>query len=78
MDPRKFVIWPACGASGTMDWLLTKPMFVDCPKYGVLNALNNSVRNCVFTRSVMEKFLKMEASRFRWPGEIKIFLPAFP
>ena len=73
-------------------WIFRPPFVVEvtCPKFvavvllcgaaklGVLNALKNSPLNCALTRSVTEKFLTIDPSRLRWPGDVRMLRPALP
>ena len=45
---------------------------------GWLSTLNNSPRNCKWTRSETAKSLNKEVSRLKRPGPRRIFLPASP
>ena len=65
-------------------------MLTICPKLGdaktltglakltMLNALKNSPRNSILTRSVTGKYLMTEMSTFRWFGPRRIFRPLSP
>src|SRR5258706_8290637 len=47
-------------------------------KLAWLRALKNSARNCVFSLSLILKFLKREKSRFESPGAVSVLRPRFP
>ena len=66
---RRLRISPTRGASGVIEASETNPRLLGWPKYGVLEALNASARNCTLIFSVTAKFLNSEKSRLRWPGE---------
>src|SRR6185369_14765739 len=75
---RRLRISPTRGASGVTELGEMNPRLFGWPKNGVLKALKASPRNCTFNCSVSVKFLNMEKSRFLWPGEVMMFLPALP
>src|SRR4029078_10351333 len=69
------VIFPA--ADGTFP-ALSKITGLGRPKFVWLSALNASMRNCVFTRSVTWKFLKSDILRVVTPARFSVLRPTFP
>ena len=88
MGNARLVIWPGPwariwlgklppGAEGR-NWVEADRKLFGGLKFGVLNMLNISARNCNFTDSLIWKFLNSEKSKFASPGPIKELRLALP